>query len=57
MQAEVRQWQGPSGARISGPQPASGRSRQSPTMLEMRCLDKLVDELAGRNAMDKILRA
>jgi hypothetical protein len=30
---------------------------QEPTMREIRCLDKLVDELAKGKAMDKILRA
>jgi hypothetical protein len=30
---------------------------KEPTMREIRCLDKLVDELAKGKAMDKILRA
>ena len=30
---------------------------QEPTMRDIRCLDKLVDELAKVKAMDKILRA
>jgi hypothetical protein len=30
---------------------------EDPTMREIRCLDKLIDELAKGKAMEKILRA